>query len=67
MYSITIITLYALKVGSSEPDGNEAAEPGQGRRISKMMSNNLVVKFFTGSKSIERMALKCFYDFVYAT
>ena len=59
-----IIVLYTLKMGSSEPDGNEATEPSQGKRISRMMSNNLVVKFFTGSKSIERMTLKCFYGSV---
>ena len=38
----------------SEPDGNEAGE-ARGRRISRLMSNNLVVKFFAGSKSIERI------------
>ena len=42
------------KVATCEPDGNEAAE-ARGRRISRMMSNNLVVKFFAGTKSIERM------------
>lgn len=42
----------------SEPDGNEMGEGGQGgKRISRMFSNNAVVKFFAGTKSIERMIL----------
>ena len=46
--------IHTYKVEACEPDGNEAGE-ARGRRISRMMSNNLVVKFFSGTKSIERM------------
>ena len=47
----------------SEPDGNGAAEAGQGgKRISRMFSNNSVVKFFSGVKSLERTTIKLFHN-----
>ena len=55
---IVIFILYKLSP-LTEPDGNEAAEAGQGgRRISRMFSNNAVVKFFSGVKSIDRTTIK---------
>lgn len=44
---------------TSEPDGGEIVETVAGKRISKMISNNAVIKFFSGAKqSIERMTFK---------